>query len=115
MTKRPPRYFQTICDILSAKVICDDEGNSKGFGFLLFAYKPAAETAIEKGDNTEYKGKRIAVAKFLRKTEKPRTEAKFNNLYIKNLPNENYSKEDVIVLLYIYIIYIYSRLFEEFG
>ena len=98
--------FRQYGDILSAKVCCDDEGNSKGFGFILFADKPAAETAIEKGNNTDYKGKCIAVAKFLRKTERPRTETKFNNLYIKNLPNEDYSKDDVIVQ-YTHNIYIY--------
>ena len=100
--------FRQYGDILSAKVCCDDEGNSKGFGFIYFADKPAAETAIEKGNNTEYKGKRLAVAKFLRKTERPSTETEFNNLYIKKLPNEDLFKRGchcttIYIFIYFYI------------
>ena len=40
--------FSAFCNILSCKIAEDEEGNSKGYGFVHFDTEEAAENAIRK-------------------------------------------------------------------
>ncbi|KAL8260813.1 hypothetical protein R6Q59_024862 [Mikania micrantha] len=80
--------------ILSCKIAKDDNGKSKGFGFVQFDSEESANIALKALDGTTLDEKIISVAKFLRKSE--RKEPEFTNVYVKNLEldfTENLLKE----------------------
>jgi polyadenylate-binding protein len=83
-------HFSTFGNILSSKVATDEHGNSKGFGFVHFETREAAERAIEATNDQILWGKRVFVGHF--QSRKDRTVGdvavqKFTNVFIKNLPN----------------------------
>ncbi|MFN7093726.1 MAG: RNA recognition motif domain-containing protein [Burkholderiales bacterium] len=55
--------FATIGEVLSAKVILDRDGRSKGFGFVEMASQEAAEQAIAKLNGSNQFGRDIVVNK----------------------------------------------------
>ncbi len=61
--------FGAVGDVLSAKVIMDRDGRSKGFGFVEMASAEAAKKAIEMLHDTEQFGRKIVV-----NIQKPQTE-----------------------------------------
>ncbi|KAG0740757.1 hypothetical protein G6F57_000828 [Rhizopus arrhizus] len=88
--------------ITSALVQTDDEGKSKGFGFVNFENHEDAQKAVDALNETEHKGKTLYVARAQKKTEreeelrKQYEQAKLEklakyqgvNLYIKNLDDD---------------------------
>jgi len=84
--------FCTFGNILSCKIAYDEEGRSKGYGFVHYETEEAAETAIEKVDGKMLKDKIVYVGKFKRKAEREieegSTEKKFTNIFVKNLDEE---------------------------
>ncbi|KAE8684302.1 Polyadenylate-binding protein 6 [Hibiscus syriacus] len=77
--------FSRFGNILSCK-IAEENGRSKGFGFVQFASEESAVAAITALHDTMLKGKKLYVSKFVRKCERtPAEEEKFTNLYVKNL------------------------------
>ncbi|KAK8618806.1 hypothetical protein V6N13_132785 [Hibiscus sabdariffa] len=71
--------------ILSCKV-AEENGKSKGFGFVQFASEESAMAAMTTLHDTMLKGKKLYVSKFVRKSERTTAEEeKFTNLYVKNL------------------------------
>ncbi|KAE8718377.1 Polyadenylate-binding protein 1-A [Hibiscus syriacus] len=77
--------FCRFGNILSCK-IAEENGKSKGFGFVQFASEESALSAITALHDTMLKGKKLYVSKFVRKCERtPAEEEKFTNLYVKNL------------------------------
>ncbi|KAK8608412.1 hypothetical protein V6N13_023836 [Hibiscus sabdariffa] len=71
--------------ILSCKV-AEENGKSKGFGFVQFASEESAMAAMAALHDTMLKGKKLYVSKFVRKSERTTAEEeKFTNLYVKNL------------------------------
>jgi len=84
--------FCTFGNILSCKIAYDDEGHSKGYGFVHYETEEAAETAIEKVDAKMLKDKIVYVGKFKRKAEREieegSTEKKFTNIFVKNLDEQ---------------------------
>merc|ERR1711939_24783 len=81
--------FCTFGNILSCKIAYDDEGRSKGYGFVHYETEEAAETAIEKVEGKMLKEKIVYVGKFKRKAdrdlEEGSSEKKFTNIFVKNL------------------------------
>ncbi|CAJ0933782.1 unnamed protein product, partial [Mesorhabditis belari] len=55
--------FSPFGNILSCKIALDDEGQSKGYGFVHFETKNAATRAIEKVNGMLLAGKQVSVSK----------------------------------------------------
>ena len=85
--------FAQFGTITSAKVAMDGQGNSKGYGFVQFETQEAAQAAIDNVNGMELNDKQVYVGPFQRRAERSNTgEAKFNNVYVKNL-SENLRDE----------------------
>jgi len=84
--------FSTFGNILSCKVANDDEGNSKGYGFVHFETEEAAQKAIEKVNGMLLNGKKVFVGRFqpraARMREMGETTRKFTNVFVKNFGDE---------------------------
>jgi len=96
--------FSDFGSILSCKVVTDGKGNSKGYGFVHYEAKEAADQAIAKVHGMLLNGKIVYVGPFIPRKERiPGSDPdRFTNLYIKNL-DTSYSDEDL------------RRDFEVFG
>lgn len=77
-------YFSKYGNIISAKLVEDDDGEVVGYGFVLYDSLESADKAIAEAHNREFKGKKIFVGKFLK--NRPKSDPKFNNLFVKNIP-----------------------------
>jgi len=89
--------FCTFGNILSCKIAYDDQGRSKGYGFVHYETEEAAETAIDKVDGKMLKDKIVYVGKFKRKAEREEdgvSEKKFTNIFVRNL-DESTTDEDL--------------------
>ncbi|CAH1422074.1 unnamed protein product [Lactuca virosa] len=88
--------FSTFGNILSCKIATDSIGQSKGYGFVQFDTEDAAQSAIDKLNGMLMNDKQVYVGHFLRKQERDSssTRTKFNNVYVKNLP-ESTTDEDL--------------------
>lgn len=90
--------FSVFGNILSCKVVTDESGESKGFGFVHYETQEAADQAISKVNNMQLGGKVVTVTKFLRAAERARNgelPIRFTNVYIKNL-DENLTEKDIL-------------------
>lgn len=90
--------FEQFGTVLSSKIgINERTGESKGFGFVHYQDKAAADLAIEKVNGMVIKGMKVYVGRFMPKKERDAeiaaVRAKFTNVYVKNLPKEK-SDED---------------------
>ena len=85
--------FSIFGNIVSCKVVTDDEGNSKGFGFVHFETKEAAKSAIEKVNGNAINKQVVYVSQFVNDTRR-NAARKWTNLYVKNIP-KNWSEEDL--------------------
>ncbi|XP_024986890.1 polyadenylate-binding protein 7-like [Cynara cardunculus var. scolymus] len=79
--------FQSFGNILSCKVSTFEDGKSKGYGYVQFESEESSNAAIENLNGTSFGGKQIYVGKFMKKSDRllPSPDAKYTNLYIKNL------------------------------
>ncbi|XP_037053010.1 polyadenylate-binding protein 1-like [Peromyscus leucopus] len=79
--------FSAFGNILSCKVVCDENG-SKGHGFVHFETEEAAERAIEKMNGMLLNDRKVFVGRFKsrkeRETELGAKTKEFTNVYIKN-------------------------------
>ncbi|KAK8916135.1 Polyadenylate-binding protein 2 [Platanthera zijinensis] len=89
--------FSVFGSILSCKVATDASGQSKGYGFVQFEQEEAAQNAIEKLNGMCLNDKPVYVGPFLRRMERENTpdQAKFNNVFVKNLA-ESTSEDDLV-------------------
>ncbi|KAF8042727.1 hypothetical protein BT93_A1145 [Corymbia citriodora subsp. variegata] len=96
--------FKQYGNILSCKVVMSDDRRSRGHGFVQFDSEESANAAIENLNGSDVGGKKIYVAKFVRKSDRGllTADAKYTNLYVKNLDPE--VTEDV-----------FHEKFSEFG
>uniref|UniRef100_A0A915N9M3 Polyadenylate-binding protein n=1 Tax=Meloidogyne javanica TaxID=6303 RepID=A0A915N9M3_MELJA len=80
--------FSMFGNILSCKVACDLEGNSKGYGFIHFETEDAANKAIEKVNGMLLDGKKVFVGKFIPRSQREKqigdAASRFTNVYVKN-------------------------------
>lgn len=82
--------FSIFGNIISCKIMGDDTGGSKGYGFVHYETQEAAEKAIKEVNNKELNGRIVYVGKFLSKHDRAGTGneqavKKFTNVYVKNL------------------------------
>ncbi|XP_017786625.1 PREDICTED: polyadenylate-binding protein 4-like [Nicrophorus vespilloides] len=81
--------FSAFGNILSCKVMLDENGVSKGYGFIHFETEEAAKKAIEKVNGMLLNNKKVYVGKFISHKERCKqlgTKPKiFTNIYVKNL------------------------------
>jgi polyadenylate-binding protein len=98
--------FSMFGSILSCKVACDLEGNSKGYGFIHFETEESAQKAIEKVNGMLLDGKKVFVGKFqpraARMREMGESAQHFTNVYVKNF-GEDLDREKL------------EKLFSQFG
>ncbi|TFY74344.1 hypothetical protein EWM64_g9669, partial [Hericium alpestre] len=94
--------FSQFGDVTSAVVSVDEEGKSKGFGFVNFDSHEHAQKAVDTLHDTEFKGRKLFVSRAQKKAEreeelrKTYEQAKMEkmskyqgvNLYIKNLEDD---------------------------
>ncbi|XP_068303087.1 polyadenylate-binding protein 6-like [Pyrus communis] len=78
--------FREFGTILSCKV-AEQNGKSKGFGFVQFNKEESAVAAVNALNDTIIKGKKLYVSKFVKKSDRipAQDESKFTNLFVKNL------------------------------
>jgi polyadenylate-binding protein len=99
--------FSTFGNILSCKVAQDEEGNSRGYGFVHFESEEAATNAIIKVNGMLLNGKKVFVGRFVPRKEREKNMGektrRFTNVYVKNLTDE-YDNDDKL-----------RALFEEYG
>lgn len=80
--------FSSFGTILSCKVVTDENGVSRGYGFVHYERQEEAEQAIAKVNNMLLQGKQVFVGHFIPKKEKLKSgeyTEKFTNVYVKNL------------------------------
>jgi polyadenylate-binding protein len=94
--------FERYGTVTSAVIQFDDEGRSKGFGFVNFESHDEAQVAVDSLHDCDYKGKKLFVSRAqkkaeredeLRKTYEAAKQEKMSkyqgvNLYIKNLEDD---------------------------
>ncbi|KAI8337688.1 hypothetical protein BC941DRAFT_40674 [Chlamydoabsidia padenii] len=84
--------FSAFGNILSCKIAIDESGNSKGYGFVHYETKEAADNAIKHVDGMLLNDKKVFVGHHVpRKERQAKIEelrAKFTNVYVKNLDTE---------------------------
>lgn len=87
--------FSPIGEILSCKIETDENGKSKGYGFIHFADQKSAERAIKIVNGMDLNGKKLYVGSFIPKSQRPckSEQVGFTNLYVKNF-GEDLSEED---------------------
>ena len=76
-------FFSKYGNIVSAKLVEDEEGDSIGCGFVLYDSSESAKQAIKEANNFEWKGKKIFCGQFIK--NKPKKAPQFNTVYVKNL------------------------------
>ncbi|XP_030748797.1 polyadenylate-binding protein 4-like [Sitophilus oryzae] len=98
--------FSAFGNILSCKVAQDENGASKGYGFVHFETEEAANKSIEKVNGMLLNGKKVYVGRFIPRKEREKElgeKAKlFTNVYVKNF-GEDLSEEQL------------RNMFEKFG
>jgi polyadenylate-binding protein len=87
--------FSQFGNILSCKVATDEQGNSRGFGFVQFETAEEANEAIAKVNGIHLLDKRLYVGPFIPRGERESQsgERKFTNVYVKSFP-ESVSDKD---------------------
>ncbi|XP_060526485.1 polyadenylate-binding protein 4-like [Cylas formicarius] len=80
--------FSAFGNILSCKVQLDDDGYSKGYGFVHFESQDVANKAISKVNGMLLNGKIVYVSNFVPKSERVKQLGdranQFTNIYVKN-------------------------------
>lgn len=84
--------FSTFGNILSCKVAQDEEGKSRGYGFVHFETEEAAENAIAKVNGMLLNDKQVFVGRFVPRKEREKLMGerakKFTNVFVKNFGDE---------------------------
>ncbi|AAS54612.1 AGR122Cp [Eremothecium gossypii ATCC 10895] len=89
--------FSTFGNILSCKVATDENGVSRGFGFVHFENESDARDAIEAVDGMLMNDQEVYVALHVSKKDRQskleEVKAKFTNVYVKNIDQETSQEE----------------------
>lgn len=90
--------FLQFGDIISAKLIEDENGNHNGYGYVSYYTQIAADEAISSLNDKEiWPGSKLEVARFQKKNERFAAINKLStnkNLYVKNIP-DNFVEADL--------------------
>ncbi len=79
-------YFSKFGTIVSAKIAEDEEGESMGYGFVLYNSEEGAKSAIKESNGKEWNGKKLYVGQF--EKNRPKKPLRFNNVFVRNIPKE---------------------------
>ncbi|KAG0254005.1 Protein phosphatase PP2A regulatory subunit B [Mortierella polycephala] len=94
--------FSACGNILSCKVATDKYGNSKGYAFIHYETYATAEGAIKHVDGMLLNDRKVFASHHISKAERMATakemNAKFTNVYIRNLDSEA-TQEEVVAML----------------
>ncbi|KAF9573871.1 Protein phosphatase PP2A regulatory subunit B [Mortierella alpina] len=89
--------FSAFGNILSCKVATENDGQSKGYGFVHYETNEAAEDAIKHVNGMLLNNKKVYVGHHVSKKERqPKVEemkARFTNVYVKNLDTDATQEE----------------------
>lgn len=90
--------------VLSCKIVADEEGKSKGYGFVQFETQDMADKAIQEVNGKSLAGRKVFVARFMPRNQYEQMERhkQFTNVFVKNLA-QDMSKERL------------QELFSKFG
>jgi len=79
--------FSTFGNILSSKVEVDENGSSKGYGYVHYETQEAAELAVQNVNGMLMNGKQVFVGPFIPRKDRDTVnpEATFTNVFVKNL------------------------------
>jgi len=77
--------FSVFGNILSCKVATDENGNSKGYGYVHFETAEAAQDAIQKFNGTVIDDQEVHVGSFVRRQDRA-GQNDWTNLYVKQFP-----------------------------
>ncbi|OEL36738.1 Polyadenylate-binding protein 7 [Dichanthelium oligosanthes] len=81
--------FSKFGDVLSCKVAKNEDGTSRGYGFVQFASQESADAAIENLHGSLFNDRKLHVATFVKKSERSaNSDDKFTNLYMKHLDDD---------------------------
>jgi polyadenylate-binding protein len=82
--------FSAFGNILSCKIMTDENGQSKGFGFVHFETQEAADNAINKVNGMLLADKKVFVGRFVSRSQRVDTSGprKFTNIFIKNFGDQ---------------------------
>ncbi|KAL0946582.1 hypothetical protein HGRIS_012784 [Hohenbuehelia grisea] len=84
--------FVAFGNVLSCKVATDEQGRSKGYGFVHYETGEAAENAIKSVNGMLLNDKKVYVGHHISRKERQskldEMKAQFTNLYVKNLDTE---------------------------
>ena len=96
--------FSAFGNILSCKIMTDENSQSKGFGFVHFETQKAADSAITKVNGMLLADKKVYVGRFVSRTQRnePGGQRKFTNIFIKNFGDQLTEEE-------------FNKLFSEHG
>ncbi|KAG8752608.1 Protein phosphatase PP2A regulatory subunit B [Ceratobasidium sp. 428] len=98
--------FAAFGNVLSCKVATDEQGNSRGYGFVHYETAEAAETAIKAVNGMLLNDKQVFVGHHISRKERQskidEQKAQFTNVYVKNLDLEVSETE-------------FREMFEPFG
>jgi len=78
--------FSLFGNILSCKVAADENGKSKGYGFVHFESEDSAKQAIERVNGMQIGEKTVQVGAFLKAQDRDSEPKNFTNVYIKHMP-----------------------------
>lgn len=90
-------HFSKYGNIISARLVEDEDGEVVGYGFVLYDKPESATLAIREG-NVELKGKKLSVGPFLK--NRPKKSPQYNNVYVKNIPKVNYYIINILLELF---------------
>lgn len=80
--------FSLFGNILSCKVATDDDGNSRGYGFVHFETEASAQSAIDKVNGMLLSDKKVYVGKFQPRAQRMKelgeSGLKYTNVFVKN-------------------------------
>ncbi|CAD6210645.1 unnamed protein product [Miscanthus lutarioriparius] len=81
--------FSKFGDVLSCKVAKNEDGTSRGYGFVQFASQESADEAIGNLNGSLFNDRKLHVATFIKKSERSANiDDKFTNLYMKHLDDD---------------------------
>ncbi|XP_043214453.1 polyadenylate-binding protein 4-like [Amphibalanus amphitrite] len=84
--------FSAFGNIMSCRVATDENGVSKGYGFVHFETEKAATEAIDKVNGMLLNGKKVFVGRFIPRKEREKElgekARRFTNVYVKNFGTE---------------------------
>jgi polyadenylate-binding protein len=90
-SKEFAEYFSKFGNIISAKLAEDEDGESMGYGFVLYDTEEGAKKAIKECNGQQWKDKKLFVAQF--QQNRPKQPPKYNNIYVRNIPKTWTDKE----------------------